>query len=168
MTRGDFGYDLLLLLHILGSIVGFGGVTLNGLYGAQARKRPGPGGLAIGEANLAVTDVAEYVIYTVPVTGIALVLVNDGWDFDQTWIWLSIVLYAVALGISHGSQLPASRRMNALARELVASGPPAEGAGPPPQAIEMQALGKRLGIGGAVLNLFLVAILVLMIWKPGV
>jgi hypothetical protein len=44
-------YNFLLLLHIAASIVGFGAVVLNGVYGAQAKQRPGPGGLAITEAN---------------------------------------------------------------------------------------------------------------------
>ena len=169
MERGDFGYDLLLLLHILGAIVGFGTVFLNGIYGAQAKKRPGPGGVAIGEANLAVSGIAEYVIYSVPVTGVILVLLNDAWTFGQTWVWLSIVAFVVALGISHGSQIPAARRMNELAAELAAAGPPPEGApaGPPTQVVEMGALEKRLGAGGAILNLLTIAILVLMIWKPG-
>ncbi len=169
--RGEFGYDSMLLLHILGTIVGFGAVFLNGLYGAQAKQRPGPGGAAIGEANLAVSGVAEYVIYTVPVTGMILVMMSDAWSFSQTWVWLSIVVFVVALGISHGSQIPASKRMNELAKELAAAGPPPEGtapSGPPPQVIEMEALGKRLAGGGAVLNLLLVVLLVLMIWKPGV
>ena len=44
----DSLYGFLLLLHIVCAIVGFGAVVLNGLYGAESKKRPGPGGLAIG------------------------------------------------------------------------------------------------------------------------
>lgn len=172
MNRGEFGYNVVLLIHIMAAIVGFGSVFLNGMYGAQAKRRPGPGGVAIGEANLAVSAVAEYLIYSMPITGIVLVVMDDVvWSFSQLWIWLSIVLYVIALGISHGSQIPAAKRMNALAQELAAAGPPPAGAaagGPPPQVVEMEALGKRLGAGGAALNLILVVIVVLMIWKPGV
>jgi uncharacterized membrane protein len=174
MIDRSFLYDLLLLLHIFAAIVGFGTVFFNGLYGAQAKQRPGPGGVAIGEANFAVTMVAEWFIYSVPITGILLVLAQGDfeiWKFSQLWVWLSIVLYVVALGISHGSQIPASRRMNELSKELAAAGPPPEGAppgGPRPLGVDMVALGKRLGAGGAALSLLLVAILVLMVWKPGV
>ena len=171
MNRGEFGYNVVLLLHILAAIVGFGTVFLNGMYGAQAKQRPGPGGVAIGEANLAVSGVAEYLIYSVPITGIALVLMEDNlWSFSQLWIWLSIVLYVVALGISHGSQIPAAKRMNELAKELAAAGPPPAGTapgGPPPQVIEIEALGKRLAAGGGVLNVLLVVMVILMVWKPG-
>jgi len=170
MERGEFGYDLVLWLHLAAVIVGFGTVVLNGMYGAQAKQRSGPGGLAIGEANLAVSTVAEYLIYTVPVSGVALVLFSDAWDFDQTWVWLSLALYAVGLGVSHGSQIPAAKRMNRLAAELVALGPPpagAEAAGPPPQVAEMAQVEKRLAAGGTVLNLLLAVLLVLMTFKPG-
>ena len=51
-TLRDGTYDFFLLLHLVAVVVGFGGVLLNGLYGAEAKKRPGPGGLAIAEANL--------------------------------------------------------------------------------------------------------------------
>jgi uncharacterized membrane protein len=169
----SFLYDLLLFLHIFAAIVGFGTVFFNGLYGAQAKQRPGPGGVAIGEANFAVTMVAEWFIYSVPITGILLVLAQGNleiWKFSQLWVWLSIVLYVVALGISHGNQIPSSKRMNALSKELAAAGPPPEGAqgGPPPQVVEMEALGKRLETGGMALTLLLVVILGLMVWKPGV
>jgi len=166
----DALYGLLLFLHIISAIAGFGGVMLNGLYGAQAAKRPGPGGLAIGEANYAVSKVAEYFIYAVFVFGILLVLVaeDDTIEWGNTWVWLSILLYVIATGFSHGQQIPNARRMNELAAELVAAGPPPEGAqGPPPQVAEMEATGKKLAAGGAFLNLMLVVILYLMIFKPG-
>ena len=51
---------------------------LNGLYAAQAQKRPGPAGRAVSEANFAVSSVAEKVIYLIPVFGILLVLASDG------------------------------------------------------------------------------------------
>ena len=83
-------YRIVLLLHILCAIVGFGTVFLNGIYGAQAKKRPGPGGLAIQEANLFVSHVAEYVIYAVFILGIGLVsMSDDAWKFSQTWVWLA-------------------------------------------------------------------------------
>ena len=170
MEVGTFGYNVVLLVHIMAAIVGFGTVILNGMYGAQAKARPGPGGVAIGEANLTVSAVAEYFIYSMPITGIALVAMSDAWTFSQLWVWLSIVLYAIGIGISHGNQMPAAKKMNALAKELAAAGPPPAGAapaGPPPQAVEMEALGKRLATGDVALNLILVVIVVLMIWKPG-
>jgi hypothetical protein len=163
-------YKIVLLLHILCAIVGFGTVFLNGLYGREAKRRPGPGGLAITEANLTVSGIAEYFIYAVFILGLALVGMSDkAWTFGQTWIWLATVLYLVGIGISHGVLFPNAKRMKELSAELVAAGPPPEGAppGPPPQVVEMERRGKTLGAASTALHLLLVVILVLMIWKPG-
>lgn len=182
---GDDAYNVVLVLHILSVVVGIGAVILNGLYGAEAKKRPAPEGLAIAEANLRVSTVAEWVIYTIPVSGIALVFMSETggvrvFDFDQTWIWLSIVLYVVALGVSHSVVFPTAKRMNQLMRELVAMGPPpgaAAGAapagppsgagGPPPQVAELAALGKKIGAGSTALHVLTVVLIGLMVFKPG-
>lgn len=160
------GYKLLVLLHLVTVIVGIGTVTLNALYGAQSRQRPGPGGRAVSEANEAVSKIAEYFIYGIAVTGILLVFASDdAVDFSQTWIWLSILLYVVALGISHSVLIPGHRRINALLAEMEQGPPPA--GGPPPQVAELSVLGKRQGMAGMALNLLTVVLLVLMVWKPG-
>ena len=172
MGRGSTGYDTVLVLHILTVIVGFGTVALNGLRGADAKKRPGPGGLAIGESSFKVSNVAEKFIYAVPLFGVGLVFMSDdNWTFAQTWVWLSSLLYVVGVGLGHGLLVPAEKRMNALAAELVAAGPPPAGAssgGPPPQVAEMEAIEKKLAAVGTVLNLLVVVVVVLMVFKPGV
>jgi len=164
-------YNIVLTLHILCAIVGFGGVTLNALYGRESKRRQGPGGLAITEANYTVSSVAEYFIYAVFVFGVVLVILSDEvFTFEQTWVWLAIVLYAVGISLSHAVLFPSVRRMKALMVELVEMGPPPAGApvgGPPPQAVELEALGQRVGAVSSVLHLDLVVILGLMVWKPG-
>jgi len=175
---GDDSYKIVLILHILAVVAGIGAVTLNGVYGAQAKARKGREGLAIAEANFRVSVLAEYLIYTIPVFGIALVLMSGKdssgdrfYDFDQTWIWLSILLYVIAMGIAHGVVMPTAKKMQGLMRELNEMGPPPAGGpgagGPPPQVAQLEALGKRIGAGGAALNLLTVALVVLMVWKPG-
>jgi len=165
MSVGSDGYNVVLVLHVLCAIVGFGAVMLNGLYAAQAKRRPGPGGLAILEANLTVTKVGEYFIYAVFVLGFALVGMSDKvWSFSQTWIWVSVVLYVVGIGVAHGVVYPNAKRINALVAEVSAGSPGA--GGPPPQAEEIQRRGKTLGAATGFLDLVLVAILALMVWKP--
>jgi hypothetical protein len=163
-------YKFFLILHILSAIVGFGAVVLNGIYGQQMKTRMQSGkvseALAIYDANFFVSGVGQFFIYGVFVFGFVTALLGDPLvKFDQTWLWLAMVLYIVALGISHGLLLPAVKRMGVLMRE-VAAGPPPVG-GPPPQATEMASLGQRIGAAGLVLNLFIVVILFLMVWKPG-
>lgn len=171
MLLAEYGsdvYKIVLTLHILCAIVGFGAVFLNALYGRQAQARKGPEGLAIAEANYMVSKVGEYFIYAVVILGVALVLIGDPVvKFSQTWVWLALTLYVVGIGVSHGLLLPRVRRLMALANELNQSGPPAAGSGPPPQVIEMETIGKQVGIWGASLNLLLVVILTLMVFKPG-
>jgi uncharacterized membrane protein len=155
-TLRDGAYDFVLLLHIATAIVGFGGVLLNPIYGIQAKNRPGPGGLAVTEANYAANRIAEKFIYAVPIFGFALVGMSDSaWEFSQTWIWLAIVLYVVGLGIAHSVLIPTQKRMIAMMQ-----------AGPPdPAAMEEQA--KKLQTFGPINDVVLVIILILMIWKPG-
>jgi hypothetical protein len=160
-------YKFFLVCHILVAIVGLGAVMLNGLYGVEAKKRQGPTGRAVAEANFAVGKVAEYFIYAIPLFGFALIGLSDKvWKFSQTWIWLALLLYVIALGIAHGVLRPSAKKMNALMLEMEQGPPPSGGA--PPQVVEMQALGQRLGIAGMTNNLIVVLILFLMVWKPGV
>jgi len=166
----DYGsglYKTLLVLHILTAIVGLGAVMLNGLYASQATRRPGPPGRAVSEANFAVSTIGEYFIYAIPVFGILLVIVGHPlWKFSQTWIWLALVLYVIAIGISHSILIPGHKRVNALLAEMEQG--PAPAGSPSPQAVELEALGKRMAAAGATLNVFVVVFLILMIWKPGV
>jgi uncharacterized membrane protein len=84
---------------------------------------------------------------------------SDGaWEFSQTWVWLALVLYVVGVGVSHSVMFPSAKKMN----ELLA----AATSGPPPQD-QLDALGKKLAAGGMFLDLLLVVLFVLMIWKPG-
>jgi len=159
-------FKALLVLHILSAIVGLGAVMLNGLYAAQSQKRPGPAGRAVSEANYAVSNVAEKVIYLIPVFGILLVLASDSAiKFSTTFVWLSLVLFIAALGVSHAVLIPGHRKINALLLEMEQGPPPA--GGPPPQVAQLQALGKRQAAAGASLNVVVAVILILMIWKPG-
>jgi len=155
-TLRDGTYDLVLFLHITCAIVGFGGVLLNPIYGAQAQRRPGPGGLAITEANFAVNKVAEIFIYAVPILGFGLVGLSDSaWEFSQFWIWSSILLYIAGLGIAHSVLIPTQKRMIALMQ----AGPPDPGA--------MEAQAKKLQTFGPISQAIFVLIMIMMIWKPG-
>jgi uncharacterized membrane protein len=166
---GDTSYRVVLLLHILTAIIGFGAVFLNALYGRAAERRKGVEGLAIAETNYDVSQMAGYFNYAVPVLGILLVLMSDeAYKFSEAWISASFVLYIVGLGLSHGVLRPNVKKMHALMRELVAR-PPATGAagGRPPQVDEIEQRARTVGTTSAVLNLLLVVILYLMIWRPG-
>jgi uncharacterized membrane protein len=177
-----------MVLHILCVIIGFGGVMLAGVYGGEAKRRRGPEGLAVFEATEKVGKIAEGFIIAVPFFGIALVLMSHKeWTFSQTWVMAAIAIYVVAITVSFTMHLPNLRRMGELMKELIAMGPPpaavsggavpeedmhaasaaAAVGGPPPQAVELEARGKRAAMLGGFLNLAVVAVVILMVWKPG-
>ena len=164
-------YKLCLVLHILCAIVGFGAVFLNGIYGQQmkARLQSGRGAEALGiyEANLTVSKIGEYFIYAVFIFGFARARAER----------LGVEVLP-DVGVALGGAL--RRRHRPLARcgdadgqahgcahARDAGGAAARG-GPPPQAAEMEQLGQRLGVVGPILNLILIVILFLMVWKPGI
>jgi hypothetical protein len=160
----DGPYRVVLLLHILCAIVGFGGVTLNGVYAVASRKAIGHGATAVVRANAKATKIAEVFIYAVPVLGFALIgMSGDVWSFGQTWAWLAVVLYAVALAISLGALLPAARQYERLVTQIEAGG---RAPAPEVESTLDRLLKKQASLGGS-LHLLLVVILVLMIWKPG-
>ena len=153
-AQSPFGYyQVLLVIHLLTVITGIGSVVLNGVYGAQAKAAGPNGGNAVVRANHHVSTIAEYVIYLIPVTGILMVIKDPRWDFSDTWVMISIALYVVALGIAHAVLIPNTKKMIELTQ-----GPPTP---------EVEAVGKRLAAAGTVNNLIVVALVVLMVWKPG-
>lgn len=172
-------YDIVLVLHVMCVIVGFGTVFLNGIYGMESKRRAGREGLAVFEATERVGRVAEGFILAVPVFGIALVLMSHKvWSFSQAWVSAALAIYVVGIILSFGFHLPNLRRMGMLMHELVALsdnvpvavGGPAESApvgGPPPQVAELELRGKRAGMYGGTLNLIIISVVILMVWKPG-
>ena len=75
------------------------------------------------------------------------------------------MIYLSPSGSPHGVLCLAVKRMGVLMHEM-AAGPPPVG-GPPPQAAEMAAIGQKLGVVGPILDLAMIAVLFLMVFKPG-
>src|SRR5947208_1706123 len=97
------GFKLVLVLHLLSVVIGFGGITIVGFVGAASQNHKGPPGQAIFDTSQRLGKVAEYFIYAVPVFGIALLFIsttggNHVFWFDQTWVTLSLVIYIATLG----------------------------------------------------------------------
>lgn len=162
-------YKFLFVMHLMAVIAGFGPTLLAPAFGAQAKARKGREGLAIAEATFDVmSKYAEWIIYSVPIFGILLILVSDdAIQFGDTWISASLGLYVVAQGLVHAVHFKNLKRMNVLMGELAAGPPPgAGGGGPPPQVAELEARGKQVALVGMILNVILVVIVALMVWKP--
>ena len=155
--RGDL-YNVVLVLHILASIIGFGGMFIAGFYGNEARSLPGREGLAVAQTTLKVTgQIPTVAVLAVPILGILLILMSeDTIKFSAMWVSLSFLLYFVLMGLATGLQVPTIRKMVAMRAG-------ADGA----QSMEMQAMGKKVAAVSAVVNVLWVLILILMVFKPG-
>lgn len=176
MGTNSLLYKLALYIHVTSAILGFGTVFFIGLYGKAASERKGKEGHAISEVSMKVGEgVATPFIYAVLVSGIIVVLLSqNAWPFSRLWIWLSIALFLISIGISHGLHRPNLRRMLVLSGELAEMGPPPDldptnmpAAAMPPQAVELERRGKKAALYGGILNLIVLIVLVLMVWKPG-
>src|SRR5436305_7955709 len=150
-------FKVVLVLHLLSVIVGFGGITLIGFVGASSQRYPGPPGQAVFDTSQRLGKVAELFIYAVPVFGIALLFISTTngshvYWWDQGWVSASLVIYILTLGFVHSLHLPNLRKMGELMAEVNAT-PPSPGSGPPPQVAELQERGKRAGLYCAISNL---------------
>ena len=177
LQQTDNLYRLLVLLHVLAVIVGFGSTFVYPLLGNEARKHPGLEAKGISNANLlAGQRLTEPAIYAAGAFGVLLVFVGP-YEWEDTWVGLSLVIYVAALLFSTFVHQPNLKRMDALVNELAAMGPPPGGApaggpppggpppgGPPPQVVEMQQRGKAAARNGGILHLAFAVILILMIW----
>ena len=159
-------YDLnriLLTLHILSAIVGFGGLFLNNLYLSRARSVGGREGAAILAANTWVSSkVADMAVYAAGIFGVLLVMFDgpgDLYEFSQSWISMGFALLLVSVGLVHGGTRPAVTKFGEALNSAADGNAEA--------AAMLPSLEKRATMFAAAGNLALVAILAVMIWKPG-
>lgn len=147
----SFAYKLLLFLHLLSVVIGFGGYMLNGLFGRQAAKQTDEGGKAINGAFLQVSKVSQYAMYGVLIFGIGLIGAakkGAGLSFSTPWVGPAILVWVLMVGVLHGLILPAQTKL-------------AGGDG------DRASLTQRLSMSIGIMNLLLVVALVLMVWEPG-
>ncbi|HTV12769.1 MAG TPA: hypothetical protein VME20_13020 [Acidimicrobiales bacterium] len=163
---GGWGYHLLVLLHIICAVGGFGAVAYRAFVLDLARRRSDAAAAGALGVYGQVGQVGEALIYGTAVFGIAAVGVSgDHRYFDRTWVIAALAVYVVMLGLLHGLVRPAERRYRAVLVELAnlpGMKPPAR----PPQLDELGALRRRVGLGMGLFNLCLLGALYLMVFKP--
>ncbi len=167
MGIDSFPYNLLLVVHIVSVVVGFGAVSLNGLYLARSRQLPVEQRLAVGEANAFVsTKVAEIFVYVAVFVGFGVSGMSQKvYPVKAPWVAGSLVLWLVWVALWHAVVRPGTRKMVAAERELAAlDGPVPDG---DPRVALIEATGRKVLPVYTVLNLLVVAAVVLMVFKPG-
>ncbi|MGZ4128700.1 MAG: DUF2269 family protein [Actinomycetota bacterium] len=154
-------FTILVVLHIGGAIVGIGPSFALGVVGPMQAKADAATRITLLRVMQAIDSklVTPVALVTQPLTG-ALLIFNRGFNHDffsgrRLWLIVSIVLYIVILYSSYIVSRPRVRRMVELLRT---------GQGDGEEFGRLQATSKMLGPIFGVLTL---AIVILMIWKPG-
>jgi uncharacterized membrane protein len=154
-------YDWLLFLHMTGAFLLIGGIAVAGVLNLAAvgrERRPSEIALLYGLVRIGVAAIGIGLISTL---GFGLWLVNEAsYGYGEAWIVAAIVLWVVGswLGNAGGKHQRATRQ---LAQGLAAEG---DVATPELQARVRNPVPLALSYASGLAAL---AILGLMIWKPG-
>jgi uncharacterized membrane protein len=154
-------YDWLLLIHILGAFLFLSGSIVAGILhvAAMRRDRPSEIALLLGLVRPAVALVGIGSLMTLAL-GLWLAEDTAGYSAGDGWVVAAIVLWAVsgALGGLGGRPL---RHARELAERLAADGDQ------PAEALQRAVGDPRALVLSYASFAALLAILVLMVWKPG-
>lgn len=147
-----------LFLHILGAIAAFGFGFYAPIYGMMSAKEPQHGNWFL-RATKRVSDVILVpVALSMVITGTLMVLETGGLRrFEELWLSLALIIYIGALLVVFLLQRPTLNKLI----ELTAAPPGPDGPSP-----EVPRLGARLRLYGMVLLVAVIAILLLMVYKP--
>ena len=115
------GFDVLVSLHVLCAIGGFGAVAYNGLYTSLAARRREGGTSAVLEVNRLVSGLAEMLIYAALLFGVGAVAASHSTiKFSSPWVSAAFGVYLVALGVLHGWIRPNQRKHLEVVKRLEA------------------------------------------------
>jgi uncharacterized membrane protein len=153
-------YDWLLFLHMTGAFLVIGGAVMAGVFNFSALRseRPSDVVLFFRFARLAVAAIGVGMVLTL---GFGLWLVHDvGYGWGESWIVLALVLWVLsnALGGIGGNR---EKKVREFAERLTA-----EGDVPSPELSARLRDPVWLGVSWGS-GVVVIAILALMIWKPG-
>lgn len=156
-------FKALLFIHILSAIIAFGPSFSIPIMAAWIQKND-PGG---NEFLMKITGVLGRRQITpfailVGLSGVGLILTLDR-SITQPWLLSGIILYLIALALGVFVQRPIGDRMLRIAKGDT------EGMNIPDDNAFLALMGevKKARIVGTISLLIFLAILVLMIWKPG-
>jgi Na+-transporting methylmalonyl-CoA/oxaloacetate decarboxylase gamma subunit len=159
-------FNLLVLLHIVCAVGGFGALIYRGWVLDLARRKGAPAAAGVLSVYGQVSQVAEVLIYGLLIFGVAAIAVNGNHTlFRKPWVVAAFIVYVGMLAILHAIVRPAERRYRRAMLELAqtpAMAPPAR----PPQLAQMDRLYSRVAIGMGIFNVLLLAALYLMVFKP--
>ena len=160
----------LLFLHIVGAIIAFGPGFALAIFGAAAGREPQHANFTLRGSSVIARRLIVPLAILQGITGLGLVLIEGTELLTRGWLLLAIVLYAIALFIAIGLNLPNLRRLIEMTTPPPggppAGGPPGGGppaGGPPPELVDRVAKSRQYGMAMSGL---VVVIVFLMVVKP--
>ena len=150
-TSGHQGiYDVLVGLHVVCALVGFGSVAISGVYGASVRRTKEPSDSEETTRYFQSRGWPELLILAVPIFGVAAVGVRpEGADFGDLWVVGGLVLWALAAALLVGIVRPAENGIRAGGADH-----------------DVRSSGARLMWAAATSDVLFVLALALMITQP--
>jgi len=151
--------NFLLAIHVLGAVFIFGPTVAYSFIGAQAKKQGAPVAWAIGLVEFIENKWVNPLALTLqPASGALLIIAGKNqWNPFESygrWLLAGIILYIIAMAFALFVQGPTAKKAHHLA-EANQFGP------------EFGGLMKKVAMGGQFLTVLLIAIIVLMVTKPG-
>jgi uncharacterized membrane protein len=148
-------FKLLLFLHLLAAIFAVGPLVGAATTASRALRTPDA---ASATAAARLIRVYSYASVVVVILGMGLMSQKAPWDSSEevaqigdTWIWLSLLLWAIAMAVSLGLLAPSLTR---AASQIGSSG-------------ATQGLVGRVAAAGGVIGLLYAGIVLLMVYQPG-
>ncbi len=147
-------YQAVLVVHLIGAVVGFGGSALGTVMLRRAWAEGPDAAAAVRRAfefaSNRITDVAAYLA---GIAGVMAVIIGP-WDFRQDWVTIAFVLYFAWAAIAHGALRPTGAKL----AEAMDAGPE--------RAADAERLRRRAELWAMASNLVIVAAIAVMVTKP--
>lgn len=152
-------YDVLVALHVVCAVVGFGAVAVSGAYGAIGRRARDATGVEEVRRFFSSRLPVEHLLLVAPVFGVAAMAVRPGGrQFGALWAVAGLVIWVLAGALLLGVVRPSERAVRAAL--------PAGAGGTEPGPTLRTGATRLMWAAAASDALFVVALL-LMVTQPG-
>ena len=151
-------FNFLLFLHILAAIAAFGPTFIFPLIMGMGRRDPQHMAFAARVVHTISDRVTKIAAIATGILGVLLILAAELSLKDNSWLLVAILIYAILIIFAVIVQSPNSAKMV----DLLTAATPGE-----PPSVEIADLAKRLQMSGTALGVAVLAILLLMVFKPG-
>ncbi|MHB1171881.1 MAG: DUF2269 family protein [Lacisediminihabitans sp.] len=145
-------------LHVVASVFIIGPMAILPMTGMRAIRAGQAGQVTTLAKSVYVFSLLSIVVAFFGFGALGVSNPKDHYSFSSPWIWISLVLYAVALLLNLFVVVPALRSAAGALTVDKASAAPTPGAKVPGYS--------RVAMGSGIVSLLLVLVVVLMVWKP--